>query len=69
MVSSGSLLPQGGLIRKHTFKIALRPPPEALPWKRYLLWALLVLGVALLGVLARSAAQEMNSQQAPPSSE
>ena len=31
----------------------LKPPPPPLPWKQWLLWAVLVLGVAFLGWMVR----------------
>lgn len=38
-------------------RLAASPPP--LPWKRWLLWAILVLGVLMLALMARSLYQQM----------
>lgn len=41
---------------------ALQPPPATIPWQRILLWLVLVAGVALLALMARSMYQEMNNK-------
>ena len=40
---------------------ALQPPPTRIAWKKWLLWMVLVLGVGLLAVMARSLVKEMNT--------
>jgi len=60
---------RGGLIRRaSTGEIVplagadgLIPPPAPLPWKRYLLWAVLILGVAAVGWLAWGLYRQMQS--------
>lgn len=42
---------------------ALQPLPEPPPWKKWLLWAILVLGVGLLAVMARSLQKEMKVRE------
>ena len=41
---------------------ALQPPPPARPWKKWLLWTVLVLGVALLAVMAKNLIGEMKKE-------
>lgn len=41
---------------------ALRPPAAPLPWKTWLLWAVLLAGVAALAVMARRLLREMNQE-------
>jgi hypothetical protein len=38
---------------------ALQPAPRGLPWKKLLLWGVLLLGVGVLAFMARSLVQEM----------
>jgi hypothetical protein len=40
----------------------LQPPAPARPWKKWLLWTVLILGVGLLAVLARNLMGEMNKE-------
>ncbi len=40
---------------------ALQPPPARTPWKKWLLWMVLVLGVGLLAFMARSLVKEMKT--------
>lgn len=65
----------GGLIRRAsigevvslTGEEALIPPPPALPWKRYLLWAVLILGVSTVGWMAWGLYRRMQSTSADDS--
>ncbi|MFH0784884.1 MAG: DUF3999 domain-containing protein [Pseudomonadota bacterium] len=41
---------------------ALQPLPPPQPWKKWLLWAILVLGVSLMATMARSLIKEMNKR-------
>lgn len=41
---------------------ALQPPPATIPWQRILLWLVLVAGVALLALMARSMYREMSGR-------
>ncbi len=41
---------------------ALQPPPRPLPWRRWLLWAVLAAGIALLAAMVRHLWLEMRSQ-------
>lgn len=41
---------------------ALHPEPATIPWQRILLWLVLVAGVALLALMARSMYREMNNK-------
>lgn len=41
---------------------ALQPPPATIPWQRILLWLVLVVGVALLALMARSMYREMGDK-------
>jgi hypothetical protein len=41
----------------------LQPLPPALPWKTWLLWAVLLLGVALLALMARGLFREINEMK------
>lgn len=43
-------------------KAALQPPTPARPWKKWLLWTVLVLGVGLLAVMARNLLGEMKKE-------
>ena len=38
----------------------LEPPPEPLPWRTWLLWAVLITGVVLLGWMVWRLARQMN---------
>lgn len=40
-------------------ELALQPAPSRPPWKKWLLWSVLVLGVGLLALMARSLVKEM----------
>ena len=40
---------------------ALQPPPARTPWKKWLLWMVLVLGVGLLAFMTRSLVKEMKT--------
>ncbi|MFW2367631.1 MAG: DUF3999 domain-containing protein [Desulforhopalus sp.] len=40
-------------------ELALKPPPSRPPWKKWLLWSVLILGVGVLAFMARSLAKEM----------
>ncbi len=42
---------------------ALQPPPPPQPWKKWLLWAILILGVGLLAGMARSLIKEMQARE------
>ena len=42
---------------------ALQPLPSPPPWKKWLLWAVLILGVGLLAGMARSLIREMNKSK------
>lgn len=42
---------------------ALAPPPPVRPWKKWLLWTVLVLGVGLLAAMARSLLGEMKKEE------
>jgi len=42
---------------------ALQPLPLPQPWKKWLLWAILILGVGLLASMARSLIKEMNKRE------
>ncbi len=42
---------------------ALQPLPQPQPWKKWLLWAILILGVGLLAGMARSLIKEMNKSK------
>jgi hypothetical protein len=42
----------------------LQPPRPALPWKKWLLWAVLILGVLLLAGMARGLYRQMNDSDA-----
>ena len=42
---------------------ALQPLPPPQPWKKWLLWAILILGVGLLAGMARSLIKEMNKRE------
>ena len=44
-------------------KAALKPPPKRPPWEKWLLWAVLLLGVGVLAVMARSLAKEMKAAE------
>ena len=44
-------------------ELALQPPAQPTPWKRWLLWAVLVLGVGLLAFMARSLIKEMKTAE------
>jgi len=52
----GKKIPLGG-------EAALLDPAKPLPWKKWLLWAVLVLGVGLLAVMARSLAKEIKTAE------
>ena len=41
-------------------ELALQAPAKPMPWKKWLLWAVLVLGVGLLAFMVRSLSKEMN---------
>ena len=43
--------------------LALQPPASARPWKKWLLWTVLVLGVCLLAVMARNLIGEMKKEE------
>lgn len=43
-------------------KAALQPPTPARPWKKWLLWTVLVLGVGLLAVMAKNLLGEMKKE-------
>lgn len=42
---------------------ALQPPPPARPWKTWILWAVLLLGVAMLALMARGLLREINENK------
>lgn len=44
-------------------ELALLPPAEPIPWIKWLLWTVLVLGVALLAFMARSLIKEMKAEK------
>ncbi|BCA80613.1 DUF3999 domain-containing protein [Desulfuromonas sp. AOP6] len=44
----------------------LQPAPLPIPWKKYLLWGILVGGVLLIGVLAASLHRQMHANQGKP---
>ncbi len=44
-------------------KAALQPPPKRPPWKKWLLWAVLLLGVGGLAFMARSLVKEMKAAE------
>lgn len=52
--------------KQHTLggEEALQPPIAARPWKKWLLWAVLVLGVGILAVMARHLLGEMKKEDA-----
>jgi hypothetical protein len=54
-IKAGPVHPLGG-------EQALRPKPAPLPWQRLLLWAVLIGGVGLLAIMARSIYREMQSK-------
>lgn len=41
----------------------LQPPPPARPWKTWLLWAVLLLGVVMLALMARGLLREINENK------
>lgn len=43
-------------------KARLTPPPAPLPWKKWLLWAVLVLGVLALAAMVRRTYQQMSTE-------
>ena len=43
--------------------LALQPPAQGRPWKKWLLWAVLGLGVGLLAAMARNLIREMNKEE------
>jgi hypothetical protein len=43
-------------------KAALQPPPPSLPWKQWLLWAILGAGVGLLAFMVKSLLREISRQ-------
>jgi len=42
---------------------ALQPPTPARPWKKWLLWTVLVLGVGLLAIMAKNLIGEMKKEE------
>lgn len=54
-IEPGPVQPLGG-------EQALQPPPATIPWQRILLWLVLVAGVALLALMARSMYKEMGNK-------
>ncbi|MFW5637502.1 MAG: DUF3999 family protein, partial [Thermodesulfobacteriota bacterium] len=52
--STGEMIPLAGAD-------GLIPPPPPIPWKRYLLWAVLILGVAAVGWMAWGVYRQMQS--------
>lgn len=42
---------------------ALQPPPERPPWKKWLLWMVLLLGVGFLALMVRSLVKEMKTAE------
>lgn len=46
----------------------LQPPRPPLPWKKWLLWAVLILGVVLLAAIARGLYRQMNADDKTASS-
>jgi hypothetical protein len=44
-------------------KARLRPPPPPLPWQKWLLWGLLLGGVGVLAVMARSLYRQMRRDE------
>ena len=52
--STGDIVPLAGAD-------GLIPPPPPIPWKRYLLWGVLILGVAAVGWMARGLYRQMQS--------
>lgn len=47
----------------------LQPPPAPLPWKKWVLWAVLVVGVGLLGWMAMRLMKQMSPSGDPPQDE
>ena len=45
---------------------ALQPLPAPLPWKKWMLWAILLIGVGLLAAMARSLIREMHKREEKP---
>jgi hypothetical protein len=41
----------------------LQPPPPSRPWRTWLLWAVLLLGVVMLGLMARGLLREINENK------
>jgi hypothetical protein len=63
--SSAKVVGQAAVGKKITLggDLALQAPAEPTPWKKWLLWTVLILGVGLLAFMARSLTKEMKKDE------